>query len=77
MVKGKRIRVPQWIEGRTSTGPFVVRVEAEAVIPDADTTEPCFEPATVRWLEELQRMADAGNVDELSRHGTVYVRRSA
>jgi hypothetical protein len=72
MRNAKRIKIPQWIHA----GPCVVRVEAEAVILP-DCPEPSFEPATVRWLEELQRLADEGDVEELSRHGTVYVRRSA
>jgi hypothetical protein len=77
MVRGKRIRIPQWLEGRSAAGPFVVRVEAEAIIPDADTSEPCFEPTTARLLEELQRLADDGQIEELSKHGTVYIRRTA
>jgi hypothetical protein len=77
MVSGKRIRIPQWLEGRSAAGPFVVRVEAEAIIPDADASEPCFEPTTVRWLEELQRLADDGQIDELSKQSTVYIRCTA
>jgi len=68
MVKGTHIRLPQWIEGRSSSGEsFVVRIEADAVIPDADPSEPCFEPETARRLDEAQRLADAGDVDALNR----------
>lgn len=67
------MRIPRWIHA----GPCVVRVEVEAVIPDDDPSEPCLEPATVRWLDELQKLAEAGDVDELTRHGDVYVRRTA
>ena len=77
MIKGQRIKVPQWIEGRSASGPFAVRIDAEAVIPEEDQSEPCFEPATMRLLEEAQRLADAGDVDTLSRMGEVYTRRSA
>jgi len=73
MLKGKHLRIPKWIYG----DPCVVRVEVDAIIPDADPSEPCLEPPTVRWLDELQRLADAGNIDELSKHGQVHVRRSA
>jgi hypothetical protein len=72
-IPGRRVRIPRWIHA----GPCVVRVEVEAVIPDDDPSEPCLEPATVRWLDELQKLAEAGDVDELTRHGDVYVRRTA
>ena len=72
-IPGKRVRVPKWIHA----GPCVVRVEVDAIIPEADPSEPCLEPHTVRWLDELQRLANEGKVDELAKHGEVYVRRSA
>lgn len=71
--KGKRVKVTKWIHGRQC----VVRVQADAVIPDADPSEPCLEPPTLAWLDELQRLADAGDVESLARHGEVFVRRSA
>lgn len=77
MVKGTRINLPQWIEGRSSAGRFVVRIEAEAVIPEADPSEPCFEPGTMRMLEEAQRLADSGDTEALAKLGEVYFRRSA
>jgi hypothetical protein len=73
MIRGKRVKVWQWIHGKMC----VVRVEVEAVIPDEDASEPCFEPDAVKWMDELQRLADAGAVEELAKHGEVYVRRSA
>lgn len=72
-IPGKRIRVPKWIHGRLC----VVRVEAEAVIPDADPSEPCLEPATLRWLDKLQELADDGDIEALAKVGEVFVRRSA
>jgi hypothetical protein len=72
-IPGRRVRVPKWIHGRLC----VVRVEAEAVFPDADPSEACLEPRTLRWLDELQDLADAGNVDALAKHGEVFVRRTA
>lgn len=72
-IPGKRTRIIKWIHGRLC----VARVEVEAVIPDADPSEPCLEPATVKRLDELQRLADAGDVDALEKHGEVFVRRSA
>ena len=52
-------------------------LEVEAIIPDDDPCEPCLEPETARWLDELQQLADQGKVDELAKYGDVYVRRSA
>jgi hypothetical protein len=67
--------VVQWIEDKHGT--LVVRIEAPAVIPDADPSEPCFEPPTMRTLEEAQRLADAGEIEALAKLGEVYMRRSA
>jgi hypothetical protein len=73
MLPGRKIKIERWIHAR----PCVVRVEVDAIIPDADPSEPCLEPQTVRYLDDLQRKADAGMVDELSKIGDVYVRQSA
>lgn len=54
-----------------------ISVEGDAVIPAEDPSEPRFEPPAVRWMDELQRLADEGRVEELARHVEVYVRRSA
>jgi hypothetical protein len=51
-------------------------VEVDAVIPDEDPSEPCFEPKAVTFMDELQRLANEGRVDELAKHGEVYVRRA-
>lgn len=72
-IPGNRVQITKWIHGRIC----VVRVEVDAVIPDADPTEPCLEPATLRWLDELQHMADAGDVEGLAKVGDVFVRRTA
>lgn len=73
MIKGKHVKIPQWIHGKLC----VVRVEVDAVIPDEDPAEPCFEPPAVKWMDELQRLADAGDVNALASVGELYVRRSA
>jgi hypothetical protein len=41
------------------------------------SSEPCLEPSTLRWLDELQKLADEGDVDALAEVGEVYVRRTA
>jgi hypothetical protein len=73
ILPGKRIRVERWIHAARC----VVRVEVDAVIPDADPSEPCLEPETIRYMDELQEKADRGLIDELAKVGDVYVRRSA
>lgn len=75
MLKGRNIRVTQWIEGRSRLGPIVVRVDADAIVPDEDPSEPCFEASVVRWLEEVQRLADAGEIEVLAKLGDVYYKR--
>lgn len=77
MVKGKRTTVTHWIEGHSGGIHFVARVEVDAVIPDADPSEPCLEPATLRRLDELRRLARAGDVAALAESADVYFRRTA
>lgn len=73
LLPGKPTRLTKWIHGSRC----VIRVEVDAVIPDADPSQPYLEPSTVRWLDELQRLADAGDATTLAKAGDVYVRRSA
>jgi hypothetical protein len=70
---GKRTKIERWIHA----APCVMRVEVDAVIPDADPSEPCLEPQTIRFLDDLQNKADRGLISELARFGDVYVRQSA
>lgn len=72
-ILGKRIQITKSIHARM----YVVRVIAEAVIPDADPSEPCLEPQTLRWLDAVQMMADKGDVEALAKIGDVYVRNTA
>ena len=72
-LQGKRIKIDRWIHAVDC----VVRVEVDAVIPDADPSEPCLEPPVLRFLDDLQAKADRGLVGELAKFGDVYVRRSA
>ena len=65
---GKRVRRTRLVR----TDRIVVAVEVEAVIPDADPSEPCFEPATVELLREVEARAKSGDVEWLKRHGKVY-----
>lgn len=72
-IPGRRIKLQKWIHA----GSIVVRVEVEGVIPDAAPGEPCLEPATLRFLDEVQRLATASDFESLAKVGEVFVRRSA
>jgi hypothetical protein len=54
------------------TDKYVVIVQVEAVIPDADPTEPCYEPHVVELLREVEARAKRGDVEWLKQHGKVY-----
>ncbi len=69
----KRVRRTRLVR----TEQFVVAVEVEAVIPDADPSEPCYESETVELLREVEAHARRGDVNWLRRHGKVYAAISA
>lgn len=54
------------------TDRYVVAVDVEAIIPDADPSEPCYEPAVVDLLRQVEQRALAGDVAWLKKHGKVY-----
>jgi hypothetical protein len=72
-IAGKRVRRVRLVR----TDQFVVAVEVEAVIPDADPSEPCYESETVELLREVERNARLGNIAWLKQHGKVYAAISA
>jgi hypothetical protein len=65
---GKRVQRTRLIR----TDRFVVAVEVEAVIPDADPTEPCYEPHVVELLRQVESHAKSGDIEWLKQHGKVY-----
>lgn len=65
---GKRLKQTRLVQ----TDRYVVAVEVELVIPDADPSEPCFEPETLRFLRDVTEHAERGDVEWLRRHGRVY-----
>ena len=67
-IPGKRVKRTRLVR----TDRFVVAVEVEAVIPDADPGEACYEPATIELLRDVEAHANAGDVEWLKRHGKVY-----
>ena len=53
-------------------GYYAVEVEVEVVYPADDPSEACLEPATVRWLDEVARHAEAGDLEYLRKAGRVF-----
>jgi hypothetical protein len=63
--KEKRKR---WVQ----RGDYAVEVEVEIIYLQDDPSEPCLEPATVRWLDEIARKAEQGDVEYLRSVGRVF-----
>jgi hypothetical protein len=53
-------------------GQYAVEVEVEVVYPADCPSEACLEPATVRWLDEVARHAEAGDLEYLQKAGRVF-----
>lgn len=65
---GKRVKRTRLVR----TDQFVVAVEVDAIIPDSDPSEACFEPQVVELLRQVESRAKSGDVEWLRRHGKVY-----
>jgi hypothetical protein len=72
-LEGKRVREARWIESDR----LAVKVMVDAVIPIDDPSEPCFEPETFRFLDEVRAHVDRNDIPWLEKVGTVYVRQTA
>jgi hypothetical protein len=64
----RREKRKRWVQ----RGEYAVEVEVEVVYPEDDPSEPCLEPATVRWLDEIARRAEQGDMAYLRRAGRVF-----
>ena len=64
----RREKRKRWVR----RGQYAVEVEIEVVYPEDDPSEPCLEPATVRWLDEVARKAEEGDVEYLQTVGQVF-----
>jgi hypothetical protein len=73
LIPGKRIARTRLVR----TDWFVVAVAVEAVIPDADPSEPCYEPTTVELMREVESHAKSGDIAWLKQHGKVYIAMDA
>lgn len=67
-IPGKRVRRSRVVR----TERYIVVVEVEAVIPDADPSEACYEAETVEFLREVRQHAEHGDVQWLRERGKVY-----
>jgi hypothetical protein len=54
------------------TDNFVVAVKVEAVNPEDDPSEPCYEAETVQLLHDVATHAEQGDIEWLRQHGKVY-----
>lgn len=54
------------------TDRFVIAMEIEAIIPDADPSEPCCELQVVELLRQIEAHARSGDIGWLRRQGRVY-----
>ena len=64
----QREKRKRWVQ----RGEYAVEVEVEVVYPTDVPSEACLEPATVRWLDEIARKAEEGDVEFLRRAGRVF-----
>lgn len=51
---------------------IAVEVEVEVIYPTEASSEPCLEPNTIRWLDEIANKAAAGDVEFLNKVGRVF-----
>lgn len=73
LIPGKRVVRTRLVR----TERFVIAVDVEAVIPDADPSEACYEPRTVELLRQVEAHAKAGDIEWLKTRGKVYAAISA
>ncbi len=64
----RREKRKRWVQ----RGLFAVEVEVEVVYPDEGVGEACLDPDTVRWLDEVARRAEQGDVSYLRSVGRVF-----
>ena len=58
----------RWVQ----RGQYAVEVEIDVVYPVDDPSEPCLEPQTLRFLDEVARRAEQGDIAYLRSVGRVF-----
>lgn len=64
----RREKRKRWVQ----RGQYAVEVEVEVVYPAEAPSEPCLEPKTVRWLDEIARRAEQDDIAFLRQVGRVF-----
>ncbi len=64
----KREKRKRWVQ----RGQYAVEVDIEVVSPPDRPFEACLEPKTVRWLDEVARHAEAGDLEFLRSAGRLF-----
>ena len=64
----RREKRKRWVQ----RGDYAVELDVEVVYPSDDPSEACLEPATIRWLDEVARKAEQGDVEFLRRAGRLF-----
>jgi len=64
----RREKRKRWVQ----RGQYAVEVEVEVVYPADDPVEPCLEPQTIRYLDEIARRAEQGDIAYLRSVGRVF-----
>ncbi|MGD0542113.1 MAG: hypothetical protein ABSB33_11390 [Tepidisphaeraceae bacterium] len=68
MQEDRREKRKRWVQ----RGRYAVEVEVEVIYPADDPSEACLEPSAVRFLDEVARRAEAGDVAYLRKVGRVF-----
>ncbi len=68
MTKDRHEKRKRWVQ----RGRYAVEVEVNVLYPADHPSEPCLEPETVRWLDEIARRAEQGDLDYLRSVGRVF-----
>jgi hypothetical protein len=64
----RREKRKRWVQ----RGRYAVEVEVEVFYPEDDPSEPCLDAATARWLDEIARHAEQGDLEFLRKAGRVF-----
>jgi hypothetical protein len=67
-MKERREKRKRWVQ----RGRYAVEVDVEVIYPADNPSESCLEPGTVRWLDEIARKAEEGDVEYLQKVGRVF-----